>query len=95
VIDVRVRADNSFHNQPVAPDQVQDARDFVTRVHHQRFARGRIADDRAVALQHPYGDRDVDQSVGGGIQGTRAIAHEEDYSIGDERICAARCGAPL
>jgi hypothetical protein len=96
VIDVRVGAHDRFHNEPVAPDQVQDARDFVAGVNHQRFEGDRIADDGTVALQHPYGDGDMDHSVRGGIQGRSAVVHEGDYIIGDEGILGRRrmvCGA--
>src|SRR5258708_385299 len=90
VVDVRVRADDDFYDELMAPDQVQDARDFVAWVHHQRFARGGIADDGAVALQHPNGDSDVDQSVIGGIKDRSTVAHEGDYIIGDEAVCLTR-----
>ncbi len=91
VIDVRVSADDGFHDQPVAPNQVQNACDFIARVHHQRFARGRIADDGTVALQHPHGDGDLDQSVRGGIYGSQPVAHTRDYSIGVAWIFVRRC----
>jgi hypothetical protein len=81
VIDMRVRADDGFDNQAMAANQVQDARDFVARVHHERFARGRIADDRAIALQHPHRNGDVNQSVRGSIEGGPSVAHAGDYII--------------
>ncbi len=91
VIDVRMGADDGFHSELMTAEKVQDARDFVAGVHHQRFARHRVADDRAVALQHPYGDGDMDQSVRGGIESWPAVAHEVEYIIGEEGICGRRC----
>ncbi len=86
VIDVRVRADDSLYGELMTAEKIQDAIYFVARIHHQRFASGRIADDRAIALQYPYGDGDVDQSLSGGIQRKSAIAHARDYIIGVQRI---------
>src|SRR5882757_7452446 len=94
VIDVCVRADDDFYNKLVAPDQVQDARDFVAGVDHQRFARVRIADDRAVALQHPYRNGDVDQSIGGGIESRSTVAHDQEYIIGVKGIAAPAAHVP-
>jgi len=98
VIDVRVRADDGSHDELMAAKKIQDAIDFVAGVHHQRFSRGRIADDRAIALQHPHRDGYVDQSVSGGIEGRPSVAHKQEYIIGDVGIrrtdcvvCAALC----
>ncbi len=93
VIDVRVRADDDFYGQLMTPEKIQNAIDFVAGVHYQRFARGGIADDRAIALQYPYRDGDMDQSVRGGIEGRPSVAHEVEYIIGDEGIRERRCMA--
>jgi ketose-bisphosphate aldolase len=61
VINVRVRANNRPHIQLVLAQNLQDALDFVARVHHDRIARLRIAQDRAIALEHPYRNNFVDQ----------------------------------
>jgi hypothetical protein len=90
VVDVRVRADDHLYDQLVTAEKVQDAIDFVAGVDHQRFARGRIADDRAIALQHPHGNGDVDQSIDGCIDSSPPFAHERQYIIGDERIRVTR-----
>src|SRR5438477_11218980 len=96
MIDVRVRGDSSFHNQPVASDQVQDARDFVTRIDHQSFASGGIANDRAIAMQHPYRDGDVNQSVSNGTECASAVAHSRKYIIGGAAGCGGHCvGSPI
>jgi hypothetical protein len=65
----------------MSAEKVQDAIYFVAGVHHQRFVRHRIADDRAIALQHSYGDGDMDQSFSRGIEDRSAIAHEGEYTI--------------
>jgi hypothetical protein len=82
VIDVRMGADDGFYCEFVTAEKVQDAIYFVAGVNHQRFARDGISDDRAVALQHPYGDGDVNQSIDGGIDSCSTVAHDEDYITG-------------
>jgi len=62
VINVCVRADDCLDRQLVAPDQIHDAPDFVARIEHQRFARRRVADDRAIALQHANWQGKMDES---------------------------------
>src|SRR6267143_66770 len=86
VIDVRVRADDGLYDELMTAEKVQDAIYFVAGVHHQRFVRHRIADDRTIALQHPYGDGDMDQSLSRGIENRSAVAHEGQYTIGEEGI---------
>ena len=63
VIDVRVGADDGLHRQLVTAEQLQNAADFVAGIDHQRLARDRIADDRAIALQHSYRNGDVNESL--------------------------------
>ena len=84
VIDVRVSADDCFYDELVTAEKIQDAIYFVARVDYQRFARGRIADDGAIALKHPNRDGDVDQTISGGTEGGEAVAHASHYSIGEE-----------
>src|SRR5713226_10234117 len=91
VIDVRVRADDDFYNELMTAEQVQDAIDFIARVHHQRFARGRITDDLTIALQHPHRDCDVDQSLGGGVESRSIVTHKAEYIIGAKGIFDSRC----
>ena len=43
MVDVRVGANDSSNFEIVAPQNLEDALDFVTRVHHDCVARGRIA----------------------------------------------------
>jgi hypothetical protein len=63
MVDVRMGADDRLDCQPVPPEQFQDAVNFVSRIDDQRFPAKRIPDYRAIALQHPHGDGDVDQSL--------------------------------
>ena len=73
VIDVRMSADDGLYRELMTPEKVQDAIYFIAGVHYQRFASHRVTDNRAIALQYPYRDSDVDQSVGGGIQYKSAL----------------------
>src|SRR5260370_6937743 len=84
-------ADNGLDGEVMAAEKVQDAIYFLAGVHHQRFARERIADDGTIALQHPHGDGDVNQSVMGGIEFSPTVAHARDYNIPDEGILGRRC----
>lgn len=72
VVDVRVRADDGSNFQFVAFENFDDALDFISGIDDQRFTRLRIANDRAVALEHPYRKDFVDQ----------VLAHLNEYSIG-------------
>ncbi len=96
VINVRVGADDGFHGEAVAPEEIQDARDFIAGVDDQSFARVGIADNGTIALEHAHRDGDVNQTFRGGIQRGKAIVHEGDYSIGSEWGCwwhSVSCGA--
>ena len=75
MIDMGVRTDDSFHRQTVAAEQFEDARNFVSRVDDQRFPGHRIADNRAIALQHSHWNGDVDQTVRDGIERWNCVAH--------------------
>src|SRR6266702_510978 len=53
-------------------------------------------DDRAIALQHPYGDGDVNQALSNGTECAPAVAHRRKYIIGGEAGCHGdRCAEPL
>src|SRR5712664_1118106 len=86
MVNMCVAADASFHGEAMAPKKIQDACDFVAGIDDQRLARGGIADDGAIALEHAHRDGDVNQTFGGGIQRGKAVVHEGDYSIGSEWI---------
>ena len=61
VINVRVCAHNRPHVQLLLAQNLQDALDFVAGIHDDRITRLRIAQDRAIALQHPYRNNFVNQ----------------------------------
>ena len=61
VINVRVRAHNRAHVQPVFAQNFQDAFDLVAGIHDDCITRFRVAKDRAIALQHPHRDNFVNQ----------------------------------
>src|SRR5262249_40280085 len=81
VVDVRVRAYNGFHRETAPTDQVKNPRHFIARVDHQRLARKRIADDRAIALQHAQGNGDMNQTVMGRVQRRHAIPHSKIITL--------------
>jgi hypothetical protein len=82
VVDVSVSADDGFDGQLVTAEQFEDARDLVARIDHQRFTGDGIADDRAIALQHPDRNGDVDESLRDSVEGgEHSVAHDLDYSI--------------
>ena len=59
VINVRVGADDSFHGEAVAPEKIQDARDFIAGIDDQSLPRVGITDDGTIALEHAHRDSDV------------------------------------
>jgi len=61
MINVRMRANNRPHAQLMLAQNLQDALDFIARVHHDRLMRFRIAQNRAIALQHPHWNNFVNQ----------------------------------
>src|SRR5207245_6908103 len=87
VINMSGSADDGFHIELVAADEVQNARHFVARINNQGFASDGVPNDGAVALQQSHRDGDVDQSLRGGIKSGQSFAHARKYSIGNERIC--------
>jgi hypothetical protein len=60
---VRVSADDGFDSQLVAAEQVHDAMDFVAGIEDDGFARDRIADDGAVALQQADRNGEMEQAL--------------------------------
>ena len=50
VVDVRVRADDGFDGELVAPEEFENAGDFVAGINDQSFAGDGVRDDGAVAL---------------------------------------------
>src|SRR5690348_8948344 len=78
VINVRMGADDGLHREPPAAEKVENALDLVAGIDDERFARERVADDRAIALQHADGNGDVNQTFLGGIEGrqtSQVITH--------------------
>src|SRR5690349_8119096 len=63
VVNVRVRADDGLHRKLVPAQQVQNAANLIARIDDERFPRNRIADYRAIALQHPHRYGDVQKSL--------------------------------
>ena len=60
VVDVGVRDDDLFDLQIMFADEREHVVDVVAGIDDHRFARGFVADDRAVALQRAYGEDFVD-----------------------------------
>ena len=60
VIDVCVGDDDLFDLEVVLADERENVFDFIARVDHHSFARGLVADDRAIALQRAYREDFVD-----------------------------------
>ena len=75
VVDVGVGADNGFDGETMAAEEFEDAGDFVARINHECLACDRIADDRAIALQHSDGNGDVDQALRDSVEGGNGVAH--------------------
>ena len=63
VVYVRVRTDDRLYFELVPPKQIQNAANFVARIHDQRLSRNRVSDDRAVTLQHPDGNGNMQESL--------------------------------
>ena len=55
MVDVRVRDHDGLHSQPVAAQHGENVVDLVTWVDDDGFAGGFLAENRAVALEHSYG----------------------------------------
>jgi hypothetical protein len=64
VVDVRVSADDGANFQIMPPQNGQDAVGVVAGIDHNPFASNRIAQNRAVALQHAYRDYFVNEVRG-------------------------------
>lgn len=52
VVDMRVRADDGLHGEGVLRQDLQNPIGFIPGIDNEGFSRLRIADDRAIALQH-------------------------------------------
>jgi hypothetical protein len=76
VIDVSMGADDGLHRKSVPAKQLQNARDFVARIDHQRFAADWVSDDRTIALQHSHWNSDVDESLRNGVEGGHGVGHK-------------------
>ncbi len=64
MIDVGVRAHDEAHGKGMSRQGLEDAIDVVARIEHQSFARFRIAQNRAVALQPADGQHFVNHLLG-------------------------------
>jgi len=62
MIDVRVRADDRQNLQLMAPQNLEDAIDFIARIDNDRFFRCFVSKHRAVALQDAHRQDFVYQS---------------------------------
>jgi hypothetical protein len=61
VIDVRVRNHDGLHFQTMPLDDLQNSFSIVARIDDDCFARARIAQDVAIALQHADGQDFMDE----------------------------------
>jgi hypothetical protein len=61
VVNMRMRADDGVNLQFVLAQYLRNALDFIAGVHNDRLTGRGIAQDRAIALQHPDGDHFMDQ----------------------------------
>src|SRR5271170_4871484 len=85
MVNVRVGADNRTHRETVTLEPFEDALDLVARIDHQRLARLRIAQNRAVALQHADRKDLVNQFA----------SHLETIACGSGWTISPRTGASL
>src|SRR5260221_3564115 len=81
VIDVRMRADDGFHREPVPAEQLQNAAHFIARIDNERLAGHRIADDRAVAWEHPHWNGDVQKALLFHTYCRNGFVHQRKYNI--------------
>ncbi len=65
MIDVGMRADDGARFQTMPPQNLQNAINFIAGIDDEGFARFRIAEDRAIALQETDRDDFVDELLGG------------------------------
>jgi hypothetical protein len=66
-----VRADDGFDGELIALEDLLNLLDFIAGIEHQRFARGRVAEDRTIALQPADGNDFVNQRPAGGVPAKR------------------------
>jgi hypothetical protein len=81
VVNVRVRADDGLHREAPPAEQFENARNFIAGIHHECFVRHGVPNDRAIALQHPDGNGDVNQTLLCGIEGRASRLACSDYNI--------------
>src|SRR5215469_2002813 len=72
MVNVGVRADDRLDREAPPAKEFENAGNFIAGIHHERFVRERVPNDRAIALQHPDGNSDVNQTLLGGIEGRQA-----------------------
>ncbi len=75
VVNVGVRTYDGFDGETMAAEEFEDARDFVAWINDESFAADGIADDGAIALQHSYGNGDVDEAMRDCIKCRNGIRH--------------------
>jgi hypothetical protein len=61
MVNMRMRANNCPHLQPVPLQNLENAPNIVARINNNRLPRRRVAQDRTIALQHPHGDDFMNQ----------------------------------
>ena len=64
VIDVRVRADDCAHLEPVAANDRHDALDLVAGIDNDRITGSPVTENRAIALQQANGNYFVNEIFG-------------------------------
>ena len=85
MIDVGVRADDSFYGELVAAEQVHDAVDFVAGIENQSVAGDGVGDDRAIALQQSNRQREMKKVLRRLRQ--RGVRHKRQYNIRRQIAC--------
>jgi folate-binding protein YgfZ len=86
VINVSVGAHNGFDDEPVAPQQIHDAGDFVAGIEHDGFSRCRIGNDGTIALKNPDGQTEMEKA--GRLQGWEGftLVHGESITPPPSRL---------
>src|SRR5579883_1218821 len=90
MVNVRVRAYDGLYGQLVPAEQVENARNLVAGIDHQRFARDRVADDRAIALQLADGNGDLYHAVAYGIKCADRLRHGKSIALPRDAAFAGR-----
>ena len=89
MIDMRVRADDGLYGEFVPAQKLQDTAHFIAGINDQRLSRHRIADDRAIALQYPHRNGDVDKSLFFHTDNGSSVTHVLQYSITTQAVRGA------